>query len=153
MNTDEKIEALSAVPLFSQVGRKDLERLAMLATERSYASGTNIVSEGEVGVAMFVISDGTVEVVKAEDGKDVKIDELKRGAFFGEMALFENFPRNATVRATSDVTCLALTEWDVHAELRETPAVAIQLLKAMVRRLRTATQELADLKGGGGGGD
>lgn len=153
MNTDEKIEALSAVPLFSQVGRKDLERLAMLATERTYASGTDIVSEGEVGVAMFVISEGTVEVVKAEDGKDVKIDELKRGAFFGEMALFENFPRNATVRATSDVTCLALTEWDVHAELRETPEVAIQLLKAMVRRLRTATQELADLKGGGGGGD
>lgn len=153
MNTDEKIEALSAVPLFSQVGRKDLERLAMLATERTYASGTDIVSEGEVGVAMFVISDGTVEVVKAEDGKDVKIDELKRGAFFGEMALFENFPRNATVRATSEVTCLALTEWDVHAELRETPEVAIQLLKAMVRRLRTATQELADLKGGGGGGD
>ena len=151
MNTDEKIEALSAVPLFSQVGRKDLERLAMLATERTYASGTDIVSEGEVGVAMFVISEGTVEVVKAEDGKDVKIDELKRGAFFGEMALFENFPRNATVRATSDVTCLALTEWDVHAELRETPEVAIQLLKAMVRRLRTATQELADLKGGGGG--
>lgn len=151
MNTDEKIEALSAVPLFSRVGRKDLERLAMLATERTYASGTDIVSEGEVGVAMFVISEGTVEVVKAEDGKDVKIDELKRGAFFGEMALFENFPRNATVRATSDVTCLALTEWDVHAELRETPEVAIQLLKAMVRRLRTATQELADLKGGGGG--
>ena len=151
MNTDEKIEALAAVPLFSQVGRKDLERLAMLATERTYASGTDIVSEGEVGVAMFVISEGTVEVVKAEDGKDVKIDELKRGAFFGEMALFENFPRNATVRATSDVTCLALTEWDVHAELRETPEVAIQLLKAMVRRLRTATQELADLKGGGGG--
>ena len=153
MNTDEKIEALAAVPLFSQVGRKDLERLAMLATERTYASGTDIVSEGEVGVAMFVISEGTVEVVKAEDGKDVKIDELKRGAFFGEMALFENFPRNATVRATSEVTCLALTEWDVHAELRETPEVAIQLLKAMVRRLRTATQELADLKGGGGGGD
>ena len=151
MNTDEKIEALSAVPLFSRVGRKDLERLAMLATERTYASGTDIVSEGEVGVAMFLISEGTVEVVKAEDGKDVKIDELKRGAFFGEMALFENFPRNATVRATSDVTCLALTEWDVHAELRETPEVAIQLLKAMVRRLRTATQELADLKGGGGG--
>ena len=151
MNTDEKIEALAAVPLFSQVGRKDLERLAMLATERTYASGTDIVSEGEVGVAMFVISEGTVEVVKAEDGKDVKIDELKRGAFFGEMALFENFPRNATVRATSDVTCLALTEWDVHAELRETPEVAIQLLKAMVRRLRTATQELAELKGGGGG--
>ena len=151
MNTDEKIEALAAVPLFSQVGRKDLERLAMLATERTYASGTDIVSEGEVGVAMFLISEGTVEVVKAEDGKDVKIDELKRGAFFGEMALFENFPRNATVRATSDVTCLALTEWDVHAELRETPEVAIQLLKGMVRRLRTATQELADLKGGGGG--
>lgn len=148
MNTEEKIEALSAVPLFSQVGRKDLQRLAAVSTERSYSAGADILKEGEVGVAMFVISEGTVEILKAEDGKQVKIDELKRGAFFGDMALFENFPRNATVRATSDVTCLALTEWDVHAELRETPEVAIQLLKSVVRRLRDVTQELADLKRG-----
>lgn len=151
MNTDEKIEALSAVPLFSQVGRKDLERLAKVSTERSYSSGTDILTEGEVGVAMFLISEGTVDILKAENGKDVKIGDAKAGGFFGDMALFENFPRNATVRATSDVTCLALTEWDVHAELRETPDVAIQLLKAMARRLRAADQELADLKGASAG--
>lgn len=147
MDMDEKIEVLSTVPLFSQVGRSDLERLARISTERSYSSGTNIVTEGEVGVAMFVISDGSVEVVKNDGGNEVKIDELRRGGFFGDMALFENFPRSATVRATSDVTCLALTEWDVHAELRETPAVSIQMLKALVRRLRSVTDELAQLKG------
>lgn len=146
MDLDEKIEALSAVPLFAQVGKKDLERLAKVSTERHFASGHAIVTEGEAGIAMFVISDGRVEVVKDEQGQEVKIDELGRGSFFGDMALFENFPRNATVRAVGDVTCLALTQWDVHAELRETPEVAIQLLKALVRRLREATDELAALK-------
>jgi CRP/FNR family transcriptional regulator len=152
MDMDEKIEVLSTVPLFSQVGRSDLERLARVAAERSYSNGANIVTEGEVGVAMFVISDGTVEVVKKEDGNDIKIDEMRRGGFFGDMALFENFPRNATVRATSDVSCLALTEWDLHAELRETPEVSIQMLKALVRRLRSVTEELAQLKGESAGG-
>ena len=63
------------------------------------------------------------------------------------MALFENFPRSLTVRAKDDVACLAITEWDLHAELRETPEISMQLLKAMVRRLRSANEELTTLKG------
>jgi CRP-like cAMP-binding protein len=147
MNLDEKIAALERVPLFSQVGRKDLERLAKLATERNFTSGTEIVKEGEVGVAMFIITKGQVEIVKREGDREVQIGELKSGGFFGEMALFENFPRSATARAKSDVNLLALTEWDLHAELRGTPEISTQLLKAVVRRLREANEELAGLKG------
>jgi CRP/FNR family transcriptional regulator len=149
MNLDEKIAALERVPLFSQVGRKDLERLAKLATERNFTSGTEIVKEGEVGVAMFIIASGEVEAVKQEDGREIHVADQGRGGFFGEMALFENFPRSATVRAKSDVECLALTEWDLHAELRETPEISMQLLKAVVRRLRETSAELAELKGEG----
>lgn len=146
MNADEKAEVLSTIPLFSQVGRKDLERIARVATERKFSKGTAIVTEGELGVAMFVIGDGNVEVTQERDGKQVSIDKMGKGGFFGDMALFENFPRNATVTATSDVTCLALTEWDIQAELRETPEVSIQLMKALVRRLRAADAELTALK-------
>ncbi len=147
MNLDEKIAALASVPLFSQVGKKDLERLAKVSTERSFTKGTEIVKEGEVGIAMFIIASGEVETVKREDGREVHLADQGRGDFFGEMALFENFPRSATVRAKSDVNCLALTEWDLHAELRETPEISMQLLKAVVRRLRETSTELADLKG------
>ena len=147
MNLDDRAAALAAVPLFSQVGRKDLERLAKLATERSFKSGAEIVREGEVGVAMFVITSGTTETVKSDGGAEVHIQDQGRGGYFGHMALFENFPRSATVRAKSDVDVLAITEWDLHAELRETPEIAVQLLKSVVRQLRETTDALADLKG------
>ena len=55
MDAEQRLDALAAVPLFSQVGRKDLERLASSATERHFSSGSDIVIEGEVGVAMFVV--------------------------------------------------------------------------------------------------
>jgi CRP/FNR family transcriptional regulator len=149
MNLDEKVAALAGVPLFSQIGRKDLERLATVSTERSFTKGTEIVKEGDVGIAMFIIASGEVETVKQEDGREIHLANQRRGDFFGEMALFENFPRSATVRAKSDVECLALTEWDLHAELRGTPEISMQLLKAVVRRLRETSTELAELKGEG----
>lgn len=146
MNNDERLEVLSNVPLFNRVGQRDLERIAGIATEISFSSGTAIVNEGDTAVRMYIISEGAVEVTQERDGNAVTIDTIGRGGFFGELALFESVPRNATVRATSDVSCLVLTDQDVYTELRETPDVAIGLLKALARRLRAADAELAELK-------
>lgn len=148
MDQNQRIDVLAAVPLFSQVGKRDLERLASMATERQFAAGTEIVKEGEVGVAMFVIAKGEVEAVKSQDGSEVHLADIGAGDSFGEMALFEHFPRSATIRAKGEVECLAITEWDLMAELRSTPAISVQLLKSVMRRLRAADSELASLKGG-----
>ncbi|RLC54692.1 MAG: Crp/Fnr family transcriptional regulator, partial [Chloroflexi bacterium] len=66
------------------------------------------------------------------------------GDFFGEMALFEGFPRSATVRAVEDSECLAMTRWDFTAELKNRPEIALGMLPVLVRRLREADQRLAD---------
>ena len=148
MDLNQRLDVLAAVPLFSQVGKRDLERLASSVTERQFAAGTEIVKEGEIGVAMFVIAKGEVEAVKGDGGSEVHVADIGAGGYFGEMALFEHFPRNATIRAKGDVECLAITEWDLQAELRSTPEIAVQLLKSVLRRLRAADSELASLKGG-----
>ena len=97
MDLNQRLDVLAAVPLFSQVGKRDLERLASSVTERQFAAGTEIVKEGEIGVAMFVIAKGEVEAVKGDGGSEVHVADIGAGGYFGEMALFEHFPRNATI--------------------------------------------------------
>lgn len=148
MNEQDKIEALRKIPLFSEVGRRDLKRIAEAAVERRYAAGAEIVAEGERGVAMFIIVNGEVEATKRSAEGPLTLSRLGPGAYFGELALFGNHPRNATIRATSAVECLAITEWDFKAELRTDPAIAMQMLQTTVRRLRETTQKLAEAQGG-----
>ncbi len=152
MDAAEKAEALSKIALFASLDDDGVKRLANVATERSFDAGAEIVKEGEGGIAMFVIVSGDVEAVKKDDGNEVHLGDMGAGTYFGEMALFENFPRVATIRAKSAVTCLALTEWEVQAELRSSVGIAIAMLKAFARRIRTLDEELAALKGEQGGG-
>ena len=137
------IEFLRGVPLFHEVGKRDLERIAEAAHERTFAAGTVIVEEGAIGTTFLIIMDGAAEAVKALNGGTTTVATLGNGDYFGEMALFENQRRNASVRATTAVTCLVFTRWDFLAELRHAPEVAVQLLIATMRRLRETTAELA----------
>jgi CRP-like cAMP-binding protein len=147
MDKQQKVTALAAIPLFAQVGKKDLARLADCAVERTFPAGTEIVREGELGAVFFVIAKGKAEAVKGKGAREAKLADLGPGAHFGELALFENFPRNATIRAKTSVDCLAMTEWDFKAELRAEPTIALALLKSTMRRLRDADLEVARLKG------
>lgn len=147
MDTAEKAEALAKIALFANLNADGVKRLANVATERSFDAGADIVKEGEGGIAMFVIVSGNVEAVKKDNGNEVHLADMGAGSFFGEMALFENFPRSATIRAKSAVTCLALTEWEVQAELRTSPEIAVAMLKVFARRIRAVDEELAALKG------
>ncbi len=143
MDNSQKADALARASFFRQIARSDIERIANACTERSYSAGDTIVTEGEPGVAMFIVTSGSAEVTKG--GKSV--DTIGSGEFFGDMALFEGFPRSATVTAVSDLEALAITEWDFQAELRTTPGLQTQVLKVLVRRLRDTTAELAELRG------
>src|SRR5712691_9174432 len=132
-------ELLKKVPIFSQLERRSLERLGKLMVPRPVRAGDVIIKEGDQAAGFFVINSGKVEVVKGLGGADVEVlNTLGPGDFFGEMALFEGFPRNATVRAVDDTKCLAMTRWDFTAEMRTHPEIAIALIPILVRRLRDA---------------
>lgn len=136
-------DMLKNVPIFSELGRRDLERLSKLMVPRAIKSGEVIIKEGDQAAGFFVISAGKVEVVRGADSGDAQVlNALGPGDFFGEMALFEGFPRNATVRATEDTECLAMTRWDFMAEMKNHPEIAVSMLPVLVRRLRNADAQL-----------
>ncbi len=130
-------DMLKNVPIFAELGRRDLDRLAKLMVPRSARAGEIIIKEGDQAAGFFVISSGKVEVVRGLDGANPQVlNTLGPGDFFGEMALFEGFPRNATIRAVDDTECLAMTRWDFMAEMKNHPEIAVSMLPVLVRRLR-----------------
>jgi CRP-like cAMP-binding protein len=130
------VKQLSQVPLFSGCSRRDLQTIGRVVKDVDHTRGTVIAREGEPGVGLFVIVDGTAEVTIG--GK--KKATLGPGDFFGEIALLDGGPRTATVTATSDVQLLGLTEWVFRGLMQEHPAIAIKTLQQMAGRLRAATK-------------
>lgn len=133
-------EQLAQVPLFKDLNKKGLERLARIARQRPFAAGDVIVKEGDEGVGFFLIASGKVSVTRG----DQSLSTLRTGEFFGEMALIDNFRRSATCTALEPTECIAMSRWDFDAELRANPDIAMELLVTMSRRLREVESRLAD---------
>jgi CRP/FNR family transcriptional regulator len=109
---------------------------------RDFNEGDVIVRENETGVALYIISKGRVEVVKGlGTANEQVLDTLGQGAFFGEMALFDNHPRSASVRAAQATQCLVLSQWDFKAELMQNGHIAVAMLGVMARRIRNLNAE------------
>lgn len=135
-----KQDALTKVPLFRDLDKKQIGRLEQIARERNFKSGAPIVQEGDEGVGFFLITSGKVDVTR--DG--AALATIGPGDFFGEMALLDNYRRSATVTANGEVSTLALLRSDFMAELRGNADLAIELLVLMSRRLREADDALGN---------
>jgi CRP/FNR family cyclic AMP-dependent transcriptional regulator len=137
-------DALAEVPLFSQLSRRDLKRLAKGTVTRQFEKGHVIVKEGDQALAFYLICSGHAEVVKGADGPNPRVlSTLGPGDFFGEMALLDGYLRSASVRTLEDTECLLLSRWDFLAELRTSPYIAAQMLPVLSRRLREIESHLA----------
>ena len=94
-----------------------------------------VATEGDPGAGLFVIAEGEADVTIG--GR--KVNHLKSGDFFGEMALLDGGPRTATVTSTTPIILYALTEW-VFRGLLVDPTIAMRTLETMAARLRGATK-------------
>ena len=105
------IEELKAVPFFSELGAKSLEKVIPILEPQQFPKGSTIVVEGDVGDSFYIIRVGEVEVVvNGEGGKDVSIAELGPREGFGEMALLTGEPRSASVIAKTDLQLWRLSK-------------------------------------------
>jgi CRP-like cAMP-binding protein len=122
-------DELKKVPLFEDLNKRQLRKLAKQFRERSYGEGRTVVREGRMsGVGFFTVSDGEAEVTV--DGKPV--GTLRRGDHFGELALISERERTATVTAVTPLRCLQIPLWDFREFLHENPDVMWKLLQRVV---------------------
>jgi CRP-like cAMP-binding protein len=125
------IEKLRLISLFAELHDHTLARIAELSTEFEAQAGWVLIEIGQPGSGMFVLEEGTVDVQTA-DGRHW---EYGPGEFFGELALLTDHPRNARVRAKTDVRCLAISRRDFQELLREEPEIAVAMLPKLAQRV------------------
>ena len=131
MRTSSKIESLRRVPLFSQLSRRELSRLAAVADEVDVPAGALLAREGAHGREFVVLADGLAEV---ESGGEV-LRTLGAGSFFGEISLVTGGARTATVTAKAPSRLFILTRPAFRSLLRRSPRVARAVLASAALRL------------------
>ena len=108
---------------------------------REFGAGTVLLSEGETSGRLYILADGSVEVLRG-DTQVAVIGEP--GSVFGELSVLLNRPHTATVRATSPVGVFVFA--DAESFLKSNPDIAFLLGKLLAERLNAATTYLVDLK-------
>lgn len=131
---NEYLGHLAEIPMFAALAKKDLTTLARHADEVELPEGRVLVEEGRRGREFFVIVDGKARVTRG--GR--KVADLGPGDYFGELALLDDAPRNATVTALTPLTVVVMERRAFSGVLDEIPSIAHKLATGLARRLREA---------------
>jgi nucleotide-binding universal stress UspA family protein len=132
-------ELLVRAPLFAALSQEDREHIGETARIRTYQRGEWIVREGDLATGCFIIASGRVEVLRGErSGHPTVLSTLDAGELFGEMAVIDDHPRSASVRALEETECVAIGRAEFLEILQRRPQIAVQMLPVLVRRLRRA---------------
>jgi CRP/FNR family transcriptional regulator, cyclic AMP receptor protein len=136
-----RLAFLRSVALFAGLPEAPLQRFASASVARRVAKGQLLFSQGDPGDAVYLVASGTISIVLATaDGRELVINEMRLGDFFGELALFpgQTHTASAIARAASLVLCVPsgafLPELEAH------PGLMRRLLDAFAQRLRASSE-------------
>ena len=136
----EKIDLLGRLPLLESCTKKELGQIASIMVEAERPEGTYLTREGQDGGLMFVIVEGTADVVSGDartNGSRRKvIGRLKAGDVVGELSLIDGQARSASVVATSRVHLLEIARDDFQKLVYRSPKFVKALLRSLSKRIR-----------------
>jgi len=112
---------------------------------RVYSDGETLCREGEKGDHMYIIQEGSVEVVTSKGDRETTLATLGEGAIIGEMAIFEKEPRSATVRAVGEVRALTVDRKNLLRRVSEDPTLAFRVIRNLSRRVRELSTRVRKL--------
>jgi CRP/FNR family transcriptional regulator len=142
--SEETIALLHRVPVFSALGADELARVALVAVPRSFDTGEVVFREGDESDTCYVVRFGHTRAVREHpDGRSITLANFGPGDIFGELAMFDNERRSATVETLEPTEVIAILGGDMRRLLREHPDIAVKLLAALGRRLREMNERLA----------
>lgn len=109
---------------------------------KDYKDGSIIFKENSVGKEMYVILSGKVNIIKEKGDVETILATLEEGDFFGEMSLFDNHPRSATVKASGDVKLLEINQNSFLKKISKDPSLAFRILEKMSQRIRKMDEKI-----------
>jgi CRP/FNR family cyclic AMP-dependent transcriptional regulator len=132
--SEDRIEALRAVPLFREFSDKDLRKTLEIAKEVAHPDGKIFIEEGLAAIAFHLIVEGNAEITVG--GKVV--GSFGPGDYFGEMSLIDGKPRSASIAGSSGLRTLGISAWNFNRLLDQHPEMMRALLVVLCDRVRKA---------------
>lgn len=137
---------LKNVALFSCLPEEDIGRISKLATTRSYPKNTIIISEGDNSDSFYAVLSGKVKVYLSDsEGKEIIINMLQAGDYFGELALLDDEPRSASVMTTEESKLALISKTAFQEILTDNPLMALGIIRGLTGRLRDLTENVKSL--------
>jgi CRP-like cAMP-binding protein len=140
----ESIDLLGRVPLFAELSRDELERIADVAIPRSFPKGVRVFHEGDTSDACYIVREGDLRVTREHsDGRAIALATLGPGDFFGELAMLDGGTRSASVETITDCELLGVPASDIRRVISTHGDIAAKLIVAITRRLRETNERVA----------
>ena len=138
------VELLERVPAFSTLEPADLQRIAEMALPRRFEPGEAVFREGDSSDTCYVVREGHARAVRTHgDGRTITLATFGPGDIFGELAMFEDERRSATVEAIETTSVVGVLGPDMRRLMKQHPEIAARLVIALGRRLREMNERLS----------
>jgi CRP/FNR family cyclic AMP-dependent transcriptional regulator len=139
-------DLLAQIPLFEGLSDEDREALAQRLAEKTFKPDEMVFAKGDSGSSMYIVLTGAVQIFLPPPDKDtppVVLKDVRTGEYFGELSLFDDKPRSASVKVTVDTTLLELTREELGEHLHKSKSAALAILSEMANRLRETNAMLS----------
>jgi CRP-like cAMP-binding protein len=141
----DRREILKKIGLFEGMSDRELDMLLALTTTKKVKKRGYVCRKGDPGNALFAVLEGRVKATsEGREGKEVVLSIMDPGDVIGEIALLDQQPRSATMRAVEDVTLLTLHRRDLLPFLERNPKALVRLSAVLARRIRNLTELMED---------
>jgi len=145
MTLNEESNFLSKVPLFQELEPSRLKLLAFTSEMVNFLNGEVLFKAGEPGDCAYVIMEGEVEILSTADDAAV-VGVLQINQIFGELALLNDEPRSATLRARGDLKVMKISESLFMELIRESPGLALNVVRQLSQKLAVSHQQVELLR-------
>jgi CRP-like cAMP-binding protein len=143
-STEDTISLLARVPTFEALGPEELAHVAEVVVPRGYEPGQVVFREGDQSDTCYVVKHGHARAIREHaDGRTITLANFGPGDIFGELAMFEDENRSATVETLDAVEAVAILGADMRRLMREHPGIAVGVVVSLGRRLRAANARIA----------
>jgi CRP-like cAMP-binding protein len=143
-SAQDRVGLLGRVPVFAELGPDDLALVAELCHPRRFAAGEVIFREGDASNTCYLVRSGHARALREHgDGRQLALATFGPGDIFGELAMFDDEVRSATVEAVEPLEVLAILGPDMRRLMAHRPQLAIALAASLSRRLRATNERLA----------
>ena len=139
MKTEDMVSFLANVPLFQGLNNRQLNQIASRFVPRTYKPDQAIVTQGQTGFGMFMITSGKAEaVLELSDGSKTVVNTFGPSDFFGEVSMLDGGPRTASVIAREKTDCLVLGRIEFISLMNDDAEMATDIAVTLAKRLRRA---------------